>query len=270
MLGLLSVVLATAPVPVKVAVPAFTVVGLDPAIADVYSDHFVTLLGRDRGWKLITQKDIAQVLGLERQKQLLGCGEAQTSCLVELAGALGVDAILSVSIAKTESSFIATVRVIRADDGSELAAATERLKSDDALQVWLDAQAPQLVERVLTAFGRGAPPEPRAGPAAHAPFVRWVPAIGGAALAIGGGILFGLSRGSAARLRSGTIESQATAHSVATTGRVEEGAGIGLLVTGGVAIAAGAVWVFAIPTGEVRVAALPILGGAAATVGGTF
>lgn len=259
-----GVALLLAATSVKVAVPGFTVVGIDSAVVDAYTDHFVTLLGRDGSLKLTTQKDIAQVLGLERQRQLLGCGETQISCLAELAGALGVDAVLSVSLAKTGASFTATLRVLRANDGSEIASSTARLKSDDALQDWLEGQAPQLAARVAKAFERPSVEGHRT------PMVRWVPAIGGAMLAIGGGVLFGLSRGSADQLANGRIDSQATAHSIASTGRTLEGAGAALMILGGAAVAASAAWVFVVPTGDVQVALAPTRGGGAAMVGGTF
>jgi hypothetical protein len=47
---------------------------------------------RDQGFQVITTSDIETVLGVERQKQLMGCGES--SCFAELGGAIGADYIV--------------------------------------------------------------------------------------------------------------------------------------------------------------------------------
>ncbi len=78
---------------------------------------------------MTTKRDIEQILGLERQKALLGCSEGSTTCLAELSGALGVDAVFSGSLAKTGSSYTVTIRVVRAKDGAEVASISERLKT---------------------------------------------------------------------------------------------------------------------------------------------
>ena len=257
----LGIALLVAATPVKVAVPAFTVVGISPAIADVYSERFVTLLGRDGSLKLTTQKDISQVLGLDRQKQLLGCSDGLSSCLAELAGALGVDAILSVSLAKTGASFTAILRVLNASDGSEIASATERVKSEDALQDWLDGQAPKLAKKVFKVFSQSDRPE-----SGRSAVVRWVPAIGGVALAVGGAVLQQNAEAIFEQARTGGRDSSAAI----AQGRPLEAAGWSLMITGGVAIVASVVWVLVAPSRAAQVAVMPTPGGGAVMVGGIF
>ena len=274
--------------PVKVAVPGFTIVGMDMALGDAWADSFVTRLGADTDFKLISSKDIAAVLGLERQKELLGCGEAQTSCLAELAGALGVDAILSGTFAQSGTSITATLRVLKSSDGSQIAASTSRLKDGEALQDWLEVQAGELGGKMRVAFGLPA----RAGAAVAATtgstptststvsstsssgggssIVRLVPGILGAAALITGGVLFGLSKGSASRLQSPEPLTSQQISELKSGGRTFEGAGVGLMIGGGVAIAASVVWMIAAPRSEVRVAIVPAPFGGAAIVGGSF
>jgi hypothetical protein len=281
MLATLSAVLLAA-APVKVALPGFTVVGMDQGMAAAWADRFVTLMEEDPDFKPISSKDIAQVLGLERQKQLLGCSEGETSCLAELAGALGVDAILSGTIAQSGTSITATLRVLKANDGSLLASATSRVKDQEALLDWLDAQARELSAKLRVAFklpARGGSAEASASPTtvSAAPkasggggsIVRWVPAIVGGGAAIAGVALFVVSKGNAQQLRSGMVELK-DIDSTASSGKTFESAGVGLMIGGGVAIAASVVWVLLAPGSSAKAGLMVTPEGGVATVGGTF
>ena len=278
MLAALGALLLVAAPAVKVAVPGFTVVGMDKALGEAWAERFVTLLGQDGDLKLISSKDIAAVLGIERQKQLLGCGDEQTNCLAELAGALGVDAILTGTFAQSGASISATLRVIKATDGSQIAAAPGRFKDVDALQDWLDLQAPELGRKVRAAFGLAVAPvaapvaavETKKSSSGGGSAVRWVPAIVGGVALITGGVLFGLSKGYAAKLTSGDPMTRAMIDQNVSSGRTFEGAGLGLMIGGGVAIAASLAWVILAPRSEVSVAIVPLPSGGAAVLGGSF
>jgi hypothetical protein len=265
--SLVGVLLLAAPV--TLAVNGFTVAGFDQAMGDAYGERLVTLMGQNPALKLISQKDIAQVLGLERQRQLMGCAN-EGSCFTELSGALGADAIFLGTLAKGGSSITATLRVLRASDGAEVAATTARLDDDDALQDWLEEQVPVLSAKVLRAFGREdaiVSPTPRREQGA---FVRWVPAIAGAAAAIGGAACFVVSRGYEARLRTEVFASREAAQAVASTGQAFEGVGLGLMIAGAVAVASSLGWVVFTPRAHLNVAALASPGGALAVIGGSF
>lgn len=224
--------------PVKIAAPGLTLVGIEQKLGEVYLERFVNLLAARGDVVVTTPKDISQVLGLERQKELVGCSEAGSSCLAELAGALGVEAILSVSLAKTGNSFTVNLRVLRSKDGTQLLTATERLKSEDALQDWLDARAREFSDGLVRAL---APAGSVAASSERSKVVPWVPAMLGGALAIAGGITFGLSKSDAAALRSGTLGESAI-ESAASGGQLKEGLGIAFMITGGAAIATSVVW----------------------------
>jgi len=264
MLEMIAAVMVAA-APAKVAVPGFTAVGMDQGLAEAWADRFVTLFGEDALLKVVSSKDIAQVLGIERQKELLGCSDGQNSCLAELAGALGVDAILSATFAQSGSTISATLRVIRATDGSQIAAATTRAKDVDALQDWLDAQAVELGRTVRIAFKLETAPAAQKSSSA----IRWVPGIAGAALLVGGGISFGVSKSFATRLRSEPLDGSQIA-AVASTGQTLEVTGAVLMIAGGAAIAASILWIAAPAPGEVSVALVPLPAGGAAVVGGSF
>ncbi len=104
--------------PLKVAAPDFTFVGLDPTLGAVFQDRFLGRLGSPE-LQVTTQRDVQQLLGLERQRELLGCTTTSTSCIAELAGALGVDAVLTGSLARSDSGFIVSLRVLRSKVGHD-------------------------------------------------------------------------------------------------------------------------------------------------------
>ena len=96
---LISGLIAATPAPqLKLATGNFTFVGIKDELRVFVPEH---LAGRMRGAELsvVTPAEVMTLLGRERQRQLLGCGEAAESCLAELAGALGIDGVLLGEIA---------------------------------------------------------------------------------------------------------------------------------------------------------------------------
>jgi hypothetical protein len=76
--------------PPKVACTAFTCSDdVGSGLCQAYELRFTSRLGRGQRVRVTTQRDVAQIIGLERQKQLLGCSDQDSSCNAELAGALG-------------------------------------------------------------------------------------------------------------------------------------------------------------------------------------
>ena len=67
----------------KLATIEFQTRGVDRRLGSTLSDRFAVFL-RKRGATVFSQKDIAAVLSLERQRQLLGCVDASSSCAAEL------------------------------------------------------------------------------------------------------------------------------------------------------------------------------------------
>lgn len=126
--ALLLCVLSAAP---KVAVTRFSVIDLSEARADFYTEHFADRL-HDQGVDVVTPGEVQALLGLERQKQLLGCDES-SSCLAEITSALGVDAIALGTIARVGGSFQLNVKIISARDGKRLAGDSAKVDSESAL-----------------------------------------------------------------------------------------------------------------------------------------
>src|SRR2546430_2430818 len=94
----------------KLALPGFSGVGVSQEFLRFASEHFAQELGNE-GLSVITEREISTLLGLERQRQLLGCSENSVSCAAELAGALGVDATVVGDIGKFENVYRVNVKI---------------------------------------------------------------------------------------------------------------------------------------------------------------
>jgi hypothetical protein len=214
--------------PLSMVATPFTLSGVDAAVGAAWQERFVSRLRTER-LKVTTAQDVQQLLGLERQRALLGCSSSEGSCLAELAGALGVSLVLSGNVVKSESGFVASIRVLRARDGQVLASPSERVTSESALLDWLDATA-LAVQRQLI------PPPPLN------PVVRWVPAFIGVGLLAGSATCLGLAN---ARYQSlvGTMPPPlGEVSGVRVEGETLMGVGIGLGVGGAVAVLSSVLW----------------------------
>lgn len=272
MLPLALLLLAAAPTerPIQLAVPAFSPVNVTPEVAAFYSEHFASNLAIN-GAGVITQKQMQTLLGLERQKQLLGCATDAESCLAELSNALGVDAVVQGEVGKFGSSFQLNVKIIDARTAKPLSILSERVSSEEKVLDLLADEAPRMVREVAVGLGRVAPDvvEP------SKPLSKKVIAIAPAAVALaglGGAVFFAVQSGSQFdRVRNShaqtplvTIKSDAQ--------KAERSRNLSLLC-GGVALAAGAAAVYLF-TREAAPVVTPSVGvtGTAATfsISGSF
>lgn len=234
----LAAVAVLAASPVRVATTEWTFSGVEPVVGEAFLDRFATQLTAE-GLKVTTAKDIATVLGMERQKQLLGCSDDATSCLAELAGALGVDALITGSVVKVGTGFTVTLRAVAAQSGTAIASATERVKTEDALQDWLDGQAKAMAEKITASLGL-----PVAKRSVR--LLPWVPAVVGVGLVVGGGWAFSTAGARATQLSNwpaGMGEaSQGQIHAIRVDGQQLETIGLALLGVGCAAIVASVLW----------------------------
>lgn len=168
---LLALLLTASPPPtaLKLAAPGLTATGVDPAQARFFNDYLVEQL-RERGLKVVAESEVAGVLGLERQRQLLGCTETSSDCMAEMAGALGVDGIIHGSLARLGNSYAMTLKVFSSRDGEVWASASTRGQSDEQLAQWLAAVARRFADRLSEGEPAAAESSSRLGTlAANAP-----------------------------------------------------------------------------------------------------
>jgi len=206
--------------PPKVACTSFTCSeDLGPALCEAYERRFTGRLSRNDRVRVTTPRDIGQLLGLERQKQLLGCAdEDSSSCNAELAGALGVEGILTGVVTRTPSGYLLSVKVIRVKDGREWASANESARDDGELQDALDATADRFV-----------PLLEGAKPGTGARVVWWAGTVLGLGMVAGGAALFALSKQDAAILKRDTPQTPAELDMTASRGSTLQSAGAALL-----------------------------------------
>lgn len=119
----LPTISAPAPVPAPLPVPLVAPTGrpslaaLEVAVtvpnekldAAAFTDMLVTAVDQSQLFKVISASEVATLLGAERQRQLMGCGE--DSCLEELVGALGARYLLQGSVGKVGANYLVTVRL---------------------------------------------------------------------------------------------------------------------------------------------------------------
>lgn len=119
--------------------------GVEPATVALFTDSLVGELRRTPGVSVMTDADVAAVVGVERQRQLAGCDDA--SCLTEIAGALGVDRVVHGSVGRVGGSLVVNLTSIDPRSGRPVASVSERLKSGGD-EAFLDA-LPSLTYQLL-------------------------------------------------------------------------------------------------------------------------
>lgn len=183
--------LVVAAAPPKVAVPTFTGVGLEKPRLEFFTEQFAADL-RQAGLTVVTQGDIGALLGLERQKQLLGCSDDSSACMAELANALGTDVVVLGAVATLgQDALQVTVKLIASMDGAVLAQRSGRVKSQLQLSDALTVVAHELGREGLAKLrpGEPVPPLPEFSRRPLRP-LSWLPALLGLA---GVGVGIGMS-----------------------------------------------------------------------------
>ncbi len=205
---LLTALIAAAPAKVpSLASPGLTSPNLSAKLSTFLSDHVAQQLAL-QGLKVVTSSEIAAVLGLERQKQLLGCNDTKVSaCMVELANALGSDGLITGSLARVGKRFHVTIKIIASSTGAQLALFDDEVGSEDALVEALTQAAPGLARDVRAHLAPPGEPPASASSVGLRRSWGWAPTVVGAAALVAGGIVAGLGWSRYGALRGGDVAS---------------------------------------------------------------
>ncbi len=140
---ILGVALAASPQSITVAFPDAKGVNVDVGVVAFLGEHFAQELKRE-GLKVVTTREMSALLGMERQRQVLGCGDATSSCMAELASALGADVVMLTDLARLGDVVRLNVKAIAGKDGKTLSLYSDRVKDDDAAAESLTRAARQM------------------------------------------------------------------------------------------------------------------------------
>lgn len=147
--GLPRVALAD-PAPRRVLVPPLQArPGTPVAGVQALGDFLVSEARRIPGHRVVSVADLQEMLSLEQKKQLLGCSES--SCLVEMAGALDADEVLYGSVGRLGArELVLTLNRVDPRAAGALGGQSERLPLHDT-DGMLDAAA-RALQRLYPAY----------------------------------------------------------------------------------------------------------------------
>ena len=116
--------------PVKLAVLDVVLTGRDATGLDVsaMTELFGAAVEDREVFSTTTTRDVSAMLGLEKMKQMSGCTD-DASCLVEIAGSLGVELLASAAIGSLEGRLVISARLIEVKRASVVARASETVTS---------------------------------------------------------------------------------------------------------------------------------------------
>lgn len=201
-------------------------VDLPAARGELYAEHFATRL-LEHGLTVTTPGDVASVLSLERQKQLLECGDG-ASCILEIAGALGVKELVTGRVAKVDGGLLLVLKVLNSENAQVRFARTAQVDDERRLFATLDEWASLIAGK----------------PAAARSLASLVPlGLGAAGVLVGAGFLVSAGADFIALGKRGDFAlSLADAQVASARGPTSQLVGAVLVGAGAACLAAGVLW----------------------------
>ena len=142
--------------PLKLAVPGVTVVDMEPQQAAFLSEHLSQQL-TDEGAEVASAQDLTMLLGLERQRQLLGC--TGRKCATTLTDAIDVDALVMGDVAKlAKDRYQLNLRMLDSLKGTRVKTYSRRVVGYEALLDEIEKASKQLVTAGNKKFGKTSTP----------------------------------------------------------------------------------------------------------------
>ena len=122
--------------PKRVAVYDAELEGVDPNIGTVVTDSILAEVRKLQGISAIGMDEIRDMLSHEANKQILGC-EADDACLAEIAGALGVDELVTGKLSRAADSHVFLLRRIDQGRARVVGVVNKRLKAESGQEFLL-------------------------------------------------------------------------------------------------------------------------------------
>jgi hypothetical protein len=143
---------------VTLAAPGFQTVNVAPELATFLNDHFAQQLTLG-GLRVITGREIGALVGLERQKQLLGCSDAESECVAEIANALGADGLVTGNVGRFGTDTFQVNTRILGPDGKPLTVSSARVQGETAVLDELSRAAREAATELQSRLRPEAPTE---------------------------------------------------------------------------------------------------------------
>ncbi|MHB1846299.1 MAG: hypothetical protein ACYCWW_15860 [Deltaproteobacteria bacterium] len=213
-------------------------VGAAPKVAHLVTNLVTSELRQNSGLAVTSQEDIQNLLGFQKQKQLLSCSDV--SCLAEVGGALGVDQMVMGSISALGTSYVLVLRAIDVRHAKVIRDVERRLRNATP-----DALLDVIPKAVAALYPKGAGTAPVASvseitaapPRAASPAPWWIAGAGAVALGVGLGMFLQARGGWGIAGGTGNYD-YATATGANARGYVGQGIALGSAV----AIVGGLAW----------------------------
>ena len=145
--GLVMLAPADAPQKTRLLVTPLQARGVSPDTAEVMTRLLVSEIKQRGTHTVIAVQDVASVLSVEQQRQLLDC--QGNSCAAELAGALDVDELVTGTVTAVGHLYVVALSRVRMHDAVTLAAVTAQRQGDS--EAVLPAMVPELTARLMVA-----------------------------------------------------------------------------------------------------------------------
>jgi hypothetical protein len=120
--------------------------GVSKETAQLLGDALAGELRKRAGVSVLTQSDVAALLGVEKTRQMLGCAEG--GCLAEIGGALGADRVVHGSLGRVGGSLVVNLSALDPKRATAAASVSERLRGAQD-EAFLDA-LPGLADALLS------------------------------------------------------------------------------------------------------------------------
>lgn len=134
---LLSLCVAGAERPRLVVLELLPGAGVEASLTAPLTEAVTGEVQRAGFFEVVSSRDLQSLLGLERQKQLLGCGEEGKSCMAELSGALGARFVMTGTVARLGDAWQLTFTTLDAQKAQPLGRSTRLARSLESLRAML-------------------------------------------------------------------------------------------------------------------------------------
>lgn len=169
----------------RLAVMEIRALDASPAQAELLSEVALTEAAASRRFEVIGRSDIAAIIGLEKQKTMLGCVD-DSPCLAEIGGALGVPYLIVGTFGRLGTTFRIDLKLIDTRRSNVLERFGRSVQGRvEELAATVQAGIRELLAAIPEPPGAGAPalgqaPLPKAQPGGVAPRSPASPPIAGA------------------------------------------------------------------------------------------